>query len=413
MKKKILNKNKFLSGFRAMGLTVAVCLGVISCEDDRVGQNPVDDVPPSPISQVSVEALPGGAKITYKLPNEKDISYVRCEYQSNGEKKEVRSSVYNSSLVVNGLADMNPCDFTLYLVDHSENQSEPYKGSFTPLEPPYKTIFKTISMQPDFGGVTIRWKNENKVLIGAFLLAQNDIGEWEEYDLVYSSLEEDKRSIRGYNTDERCFGVMLVDEFGNQSDTVVYTTNPIFEKELDKKKFKNGYLNGDNNSVLKSRPLNNIWDGNRDVIWHTDPSAGFTAPQYFTIDLGVEADLSRFVLFNRTDFSYKQHNPRYFEVWGTRELENPDHNDEYWKNGPWRDNWILLGDFEVVKPSGLPIGQETEEDKAAEKNGFEFMFESGVGKVRYLRFVVKETWARTTALHINEVDIYGNDGSNE
>lgn len=410
MKKMILNRQKFLFVFKVIGVMAIMCFGAISCGDDRVGQNPVDNVPPSPISQVSVQALPGGAKISYKLPNDKDISYVRCEYMFNGEKKEVRSSVYNNGLVVNGLSDVKPCNFTIYLVDHSENQSEPYSGSFTPLEPPYKMIFKTISMQPDFGGVTIRWKNENKVLIGAFLLAQNDIGEWEEYDLVYSSKEEDKQSIRGYNTDKRRFGVTLVDEFGNRSDTIVYTTIPIYEKELDKKKFKDGYLNGDNNSVSNGRSLSNIWDGDRNKIWHTDASSSFTIPQYFTIDLGVEAELSRFVLFNRTDFSYKQHNPRYFEVWGTRELENPDHNDEYWKNGPWRDNWVLLGDFEVVKPSGLPLGQETEEDKVAEKNGFEFMFESSVGKIRYLRFVVKETWARTTALHINEVDIFGNDG---
>lgn len=408
MKDISLNKKKFLSCVRLCGMAMVFALS--SCSEDQVGQNPVDGIPPAPISQVSVEALPGGAKISYKLPNEEDISYVRCEYMCNGEMREARSSVYSNSLVIKGMPKVEPCDFTVYLVDHSENQSEPYKGSFTPLEPPYQAILKTVTMQPDFGGVTIRWKNDEKVLIGAFLLARNEIGDWEEYDLVYSSLESDKRSIRGYNTDLREFGVTLIDEFGNTSDTLTYSTNPIYEKKLDKKKFTNGYLNGDNNSVSSGRPLSNIWDDDRGRIWHTNAAAGFTAPQYFTIDLGVEADLSRFVLFNRYDYSYAQHNPRYFEVYGTRELENSNHNDEYWKGNDWRDKWTLLGDFEVVKPSGLPLGQVTEEDRAAEKAGFEFMFEAGAGKIRYLRFVVKETWARTTALHINEVDIYGNDG---
>ena len=102
------------------------------------------------------------ADVYIQTADDKDISYVRCEYMFNGEKKEVRSSVYNNGLVVNGLSDVKPCNFTIYLVDHSENQSEPYSGSFTPLEPPYKMIFKTISMQPDFGGVTIRWKKRKQ-----------------------------------------------------------------------------------------------------------------------------------------------------------------------------------------------------------------------------------------------------------
>ena len=383
-----------------------------ACSEDRVGQSPVDDVPPSAISQVEVEPQPGGAKISYNLPDETDISYVKCEYDFNGVRKVARSSVYKNYVTIEGLGEIAPCNFTLYLVDHSENQSEPYEGSFIPLEPPYQAIYKSITMEPDFGGVTIRWENASQVIIGAFLLAMGDDGEWEEYDLVYSSTEEGMYSIRGYNTDERLFGVTLVDQWGNTSDTLKQAAVPLYEKELDKKKFKNGYLLGDNNSTLNNRPLENIWDGDLDVIWHTSPTAPFVAPQTFTIDLGVTARLSRFVLYNRWEYSYKQHNIRYFEVYGTTELKYP-YNDEYWQSGTWRDDWTLIGDFEVVKPSGLPLGQETEEDIAAEKAGFEYMVEPGIGEFRYLRFVVKETWARTNALHVNEITFFGDDGVRE
>lgn len=67
----------------------------------------------------------------------------------------------------------------------------------------------------------------------------------------------------------------------------------------------------------------------------------------------------------------------------------------------------------MIKPSGLPVGNNTAEDIAAAAAGAEFVFEPGAGDIRYLRFVVKETWARTAALHIAEVNIYGDDGVRE
>lgn len=392
------------------GILSLLLIIATSCKEEKVGQNPLDNIPPSPVTNVKTEPLPGGARISYDLPKETDISYVCCEYMFKGEKKIVRSSIYSNTLLIEGLAEIATCEFTLYLVDHSENRSAPVNGSFIPLEPPYLTIFKTLEVEPDFGGVIIRWKNVNKALIGAFLIAMNDGGEWVEYDLVFSSVTEDKRSIRGYNTKPRMFGVVLMDKFGNYSDTLKVMKEPLYEKELNKKNFRDGHLLGDNFSVNNNRPLSNIWDGSLTVLWHTDAAAGYVPPQYFTIDLGVYAKLSRFVLFNRGESYYwGQHNPRFFEVWATNSLSHAI-TDEFWRTGPWRDEWVLLGDFETIKPSGLPVGQNTAEDIAVQDAGLEFTFESGVGEMRYVRFVVKETWTRTAALHINEVTFYGDDG---
>src|SRR5690606_9117476 len=139
-----------------------------ACKEEQIGQTAVDGTPPSAVKNVRVEPLPGGAKISYDLPDETDISYITCEYMFNNEKKVARSSIYNDYVTIEGLADIVPCDFTLYLVDHSENKSEPYTGSFTPLEPPFRSVFKTITLEPDFGGVVVRWQNESNALIGAF-----------------------------------------------------------------------------------------------------------------------------------------------------------------------------------------------------------------------------------------------------
>lgn len=419
MKQEKVNIRKMFSRIMKAGLLAVLVVWVSSCSEDRVGQNPIDGTPPAAVTNVQTEAIPGGAKITYDIPKETDISYVVCEYTYKGEKKAVRSSVYTNEVTILGLGEIVPCQFTLYLVDHSENRSKPYTGSFTPLEPPYQTIFKTLEAEADFGGIVARWENETNAMIGAFLLAMEDDGEWTEYDLVFSTLTNEKKSIRGYNTDERMFGVVLLDQYGNTSDTFKIVTNPLYEKALNKKKFSDGALQGDNNTSHNSRPLSNIWNGLTDAssasIWHTVPTAGFTPPQTFTVDLGVEAKLSRMLLWNRTDFSYKQHNPRLFKVWGAKELPEDRKNTAYWNThtGPWRDGMILLGDFEVIKPSGLPLGQTTAEDTAAEKAGFEFIFESGVGEIRYLRFEVIETFERTAALHIAEISIFGDDGERD
>src|SRR3546814_707554 len=302
-------KNIRLSSRHSWYIILIGMLIMASCKDENVGQIPVDSTPPAAVSNVSIEALPGGAKISYDLPDETDISYITCEYMINNEKKVARASIYNNHVIVEGLAEIVPCDFSLYLVDHSENKSAPYTGSFVPLEPPFLSVFKTITVESDFGGVVIRWENESKALIGAFLYAMSDEGEWEEYDLVYSSTAEEKRSIRGYDTDERKFGVSLIDRFGNTTDTLVVASVPLYEKMLDKSKFKDGHLQGDNYTSHTSRPINNIWDGNINVIWHTSPTAGFTPPQTFTIDLGTQAKLSRIMIWNRQgEFIFSQHN---------------------------------------------------------------------------------------------------------
>src|SRR5690606_4108649 len=161
-KKNIRLSSLLIGYFMPIGMLI-----VASCKEEKVGQTPVDSTPPAAVSNVSIEALPGGAKISYDLPDETDISYITCEYMFNNEKKVARSSIYNNYVIIEGLAEIVPCDFTLYLVDHSENKSQPYTGSFVPLEPPFQSVFKTITVEPDFGGVVIRWENDSKALIGA------------------------------------------------------------------------------------------------------------------------------------------------------------------------------------------------------------------------------------------------------
>ena len=64
----------------------------------------VDTTPPGILSDISVVPTNGGGMISYSLPSDNDISYVRAEYtNSQGEDVFRVSSRYNNSIEINGL----------------------------------------------------------------------------------------------------------------------------------------------------------------------------------------------------------------------------------------------------------------------------------------------------------------------
>ncbi|MDR1860592.1 MAG: DUF4959 domain-containing protein [Bacteroidales bacterium] len=397
-----------------------VFLLLTACSEAPVGQTPTDSTAPKPLTNVDIVPTNGGARITYTLPaDEVDISYVKCEYTYKGEQFSVIRSIYSDNLVIEGLGDTNELEIRLYLVDHSENKSEPVIRTFIPLDPPLVAIYNSFKFEPSFGGVNITWENPAQYNAIITVFAANDAGELEIKDMAFTSLKADSRTIRGYNPPAHVFAACVADRWGNSSDTLKVLETPVYEIQLDKANFYEMQLQGDNTTDRGSRPLKNVWDGDLNTLWHTDPEAG-SKPNYFSIDLGASAKLTRMMLWNRYDYPFWQHNLRLFEVWGTNELKYDWHDaagrtDPYWADASpvtgWRKDWTLLGDFEVIKPSGLPAkeGAVTEEDKAAERAGFEFIFVQTAGPVRYLRFVVKKTWMDTTAIHFNELSIFGDE----
>jgi len=391
----------------AVSLLCLIVIGTISCDEASVGQIPTDDIAPSGLSNVVITPEYGGGLVSYDLPKEEDISYVRCEYENDGKLCSVNSSVYNSSLKIVGLSDTTEMKVSLYVVDHSENLSEPYETSFTPLPSPMKAVLESFVVTPTYGGAKITWENPAEVLVGISFLAANDEGVLELQDIYYTSAAQGIKSLYGFTTDKRLFALSLVDKYENVSDTVKVEISPLFEEEFSKDFFADGHLLGDNISTRSNRPVSNLWDGTTDVIWHTDPAAGYSVPQFFTVDLGVIGDLSRFILWERNDYAYSQHNLRLFDVYGTDSLTH-EIDDEYYADiDQWTQDWKLISECEVIKPSGSKVGTNTEEDLAASRAGFNFDFKENATNIRYLRFVVKETWAKTTAMHAAEISVFG------
>src|SRR5690606_29772838 len=129
----------------------------------------------------------------------------------------------------------------------------------------------------------------------------------------------------------------------------------------------------------------------------------YVGQPHFTFKIDKPTQLSRITIwdypeqFAPNQLWYYRGNPRYFEIWGSN---NPS------PDGSW-DNWFLLGSFENVKPSGLPYGQLTTEDREVAAGGFNYNFNIDVPKTEYIRIKNIENWMGTTWMSLTEVQLYG------
>ena len=197
--------------------------------------------------------------------------------------------------------------------------------------------------------------------------------------------------------------------------------------------------NADNTGALPNEMTNYnasfsyamLFDGKADGdglnMWHTtgdgiaNNSLSADHPIIATFDLGAEYNLSSYVVWGRyggtadkplTDgqgdgitgyFAFGSYNPRAFKLYGSAEAPKNPTDQTYWAvDGGWLDDWTLLADSRVVRPSldvptvkGDQTGTDwvpTAEDFEAAAEGFEFAIDRSLPAVRYLRLVITETW---------------------
>ncbi|HTN37305.1 MAG TPA: DUF5000 domain-containing lipoprotein, partial [Arachidicoccus sp.] len=119
----------------------------------------------------------------------------------------------------------------------------------------------------------------------------------------------------------------------------------------------------------------------------------------FSIDLGMKVSFSRIVEHQVPhDHLYAGSAVKKFELWASN---NPS------PDGNW-NTWDSLGTFSSFKPSGLPNGQFTDEDKNyASFIGEDFEFTSVLPAYRYIRWKTLETYGSTGQVVIAELDVFG------
>jgi hypothetical protein len=381
---------------------VILAAGVLmyACEEEPIGQQPVDSVPPGAVSNVQVENIAGGALLSYTLPADEDLLYVKAVYTRNGEVCESRTSLYKDTLKVEGYGDTQSRQIQVIAVDRSRNESTPVSATIQPLEPEVTTIGNTIQLDADFGGVTAYWENPTRAEISVVVLLESDsLMEFVPIETFYSSVVAGIGPVRGMDTIPGKFGVYVQDHWGNRSETKYFERTPIFETLFDRNKFRDASLPGDGPHYGGGWALSNAWDG----TWGADQgysSQGGTGiwPQSITIDLGVIGQISRIRIHQRMgNYTWAEGNLRIFEVWGCQTLD---------PSGSW-DKWTKLMECESKKPSGLALGENTNEDIAMATDGEDFVNSPSNPKVRYIRVRVLRTWAGGDNFQLTEIEVFG------
>lgn len=380
-----------------------------SCTEDTVKPIENDSDAPGAVTNVRTVSLPGAVKLTYTLPDDPDLLYVLAKYKNKkGKELEFRSSFYTNSVLVEGFGDTDTYQVELYAVDRSENRSAPLVVSAQPLTPPILESYQSIETMADFGGMSFKLANKDLSDLAIYVCTPDELGDMALAETFYTARMDVSFSVRGYDAVPRKFGIFIQDKYGNETDTLFTELTPIYEKELDKKLFKEMFLLNDTKVDSYDGRMPYIWNGiaskdgdSAGVGIHTGTGAR-PGPTFFTFDLGVLAKLSRFNLQAIQDEKhyYNDVSPRYYEVWGCAETPNPD--------GSW-DQWIKLLDMQNVKPSGSPVGTLTEDDIAAGKIGDNADVPLDMPKVRYIRIKCLKNWSNNYNMCFTELTFWGND----
>jgi len=383
-----------------------------SCSEETTGQFPVDKTPPSPVtvSPDGVVNFPGGSTITYQLPDETDLLYVKAVYQlPNGAVQEAKASSFSNNLTVKGFGRGIATKVQLISVDRSRNESLPVMVDIHPEDSPIYDIFASLDVNESWGGFVLRWNNPMKEDIVMSVLRKNEGGVFENIETFYSSAETVLQSVRGLDSTRSDFGICLRDAYSNFTDTLRLNLKPWFEVMLDRSKFiaipRSAKFTLSIWSTAKGMDI--LWDGlvgtssNEGDSYYYNPS---DYKPYFAINLGVRAKLSRFRYWGRAVYYFRLHGAKEIQMYGT--------NDPVVGNNPESEDseWILLNPevFVSVRPSGLGTAvPATAEDYAYALAGEAWEFPLEAPTVQYVRFKQLSSWTGTLALTCTEIRFWG------
>ena len=387
-------------------IAVSAMVLLTSCGKE-VNNEPVntDKTAPAVVTNVQVENRPGKAKITYTVPADKKLLYVKAEFTTTtGKPSESKASYYVDSLIVDGFADTLEHEIKLYSVSRSGTQSEPVVVKIKPLEAPIFAVLRSLQAVSAFGGFNLIASNPTGGDISLIVLSKNVFREYEANNnwSVFTNEKNILAKIRGMDTVTARIGFLVKDRWGNRTDTVYKEVTPIYEVQLSPSNFKAVVLPGDAPQVTNGPKLEKAWDNVLGFAGtsFTDQSRGGNGPHIITFDLGVTAKLSRVWIrpFPEGTRFYYLTTMKRFEIWGAT---NPS------TTGALDNTWTLLGSYEVVKPSGLPYGTDNALDQATASAGFNWDIDLNAPKVKILRVRCLENFFGGTAQSINELKVYG------
>jgi len=384
-------------------LLLLIAMIAFGCKEDKLAPLEKSGNPPGTVSNVVVKSGPGKAQLSYTLPDDKDLLYVKAVYAlANGTQMEVKSSYYDNTLTVEGFGDTNEHEVKLYAVNRSEVASAPVSVMIKPEENPIWGVFRSLKASPDFGGLKVIANNPALADLAIEILVESQGKYTPTTRNIYTSAADIDVSARGMDTIPFNFAITIRDRWLNYSDTLFTTITPFYETAIPKSGYKAVKLPTDVD-LHTATALTGLWDGDLDgwprVLM---TSSAVLTPQWITFDIGKSALLSRIVIWDYPEYLngrtyFYGGNLLDFEIWGS---DNPPSDGSF-------TNWVKLGTFRSQKPSKSAYGVNTNDDIAIGQAGLNYTFDLGTPKVRYLRIKSIKNWQGTTFMSIGELQVYG------
>lgn len=370
-----------------------------------------DSTPPGSLTIESVTPTNGGGILTYSLPNDSDILFVRAEYTNSLGNDVYRvSSSHNNSIEIDGLNQNTPISVRLFVIDENENISEPTDVEFTPLPSFIYLVQESISISPTLGGVNIEWENIAEKTVYVHLHIVN-AGE-EEIRILSSDKEFENISVRGLESVEMTFLTKVEDFDGNITDLEEKATiSPLFEEMIDKSTWTlMSQLSVDGNAW--EGETDNFWDDivdtaetNSDnsyfIIWRDANGGVLNWPLDIVINLNKNVKIHRLKVWQRAfwyngptgiPYYYQEENIRSFDLYASENSQD----------------WTLLGQYDIGDPSDQD-GNIPQDFIDAAANGHDFDLEGVSDKFRYLKFSITSNYGSDTYVHGSEITLWGLD----
>ncbi len=366
-----------------------------------------DPTPPGPITNVEVNNMPGRVELRYTLPSSENLLYVRANYTlESGREMEVKASYYNNSMVLEGFrGGEQAVPVQVSTVNRSEVASEPIEVMVSPAPAPIFDVKESLSLTPDFGGLRVQAENPTGTDVAILIMIRDDAGDWEPIpNSIYTSQDTVNQAIRGYDTTALDLAIVVRDRWLNNTDTLFQTIQPLFETLIPTSGYRPIKLANDP-PPFSYHQIEDLWDGL--LTWpdvyltlRDNPAENHTV----TMDMGTVAKLSRVKMWQFPEpiggiqTYYYLGVMKHFKIWGRTDQPDP--------SGSW-DGWIELGEYIVEKPSGLPYGQQSNEDVLKGQSGEDFQIPLDAPPVRFIRIQNLENWAGRESLAISEMLLYG------
>lgn len=402
-----------MKNFSILIITISIFITFLSCN-----KNEADTTPPGKLTVNEVFPTYGGAKITYTLPDDNDILYVKATYTNDLGKRVFKvSSYYNDTIEVDGFVNTEAKSIDLQVVDKEENHSEITSVTINPWASYIFYVKESLKVAPTLGGAIVTWTNVLEKTAQAKVYFEYD----NHVDSIYMASNSLNFTYQVEGLDSMLYNVSaVIQDFPGNSTGNFYIgqVKPAFEEIIDKSTWtlvSNLSVDGNAYEGVTENFWDDVIDTNDDAsdnsyfIINRDNNGGaLNYPLDIVIDLGKKVKINRLRVWQRAywysgdepngvsvePYYYQQENLKNFSLYISNDLEN----------------WTHAGDFEIN--DALADEVISEEELQAAIDGHPFNLDEPTAAFQYLKFSITSSFGSEINVYGSELTLYGLDNVN-